>query len=547
MPQNKKYARLIIPAVLLAVAGAGFLYWQSTKNAGSPVNQKEYVKRITAEQYHNIIREVFGDNIIIRDSLPDPIKRKEGLLAVGAADSGISIMGFEAAELMASNIASQVVNETNREQLVGCTTPEQSYYSAECSERFLAAVGRLLYRRPLTDGELATQLQWVKTTAEQKQDYFAGLQRSLTNMLVSPNFLFRVETAEPDPDRPGGTRLTGWAKASRLSFLLWNSTPDGPLLDAAGSGELHTKEGLEKQVDRMLRSVRVENGVRGFFSDMLALDHFESLSKDAVIYPKFTRQVFKDAPEQMLRTLLDHLLVQEGDYRDIFTLRKTWLTPSLAAMLGVPLVQTGPADKEDRWMAYEYPEGDARTGILSQPAFVALHSHPGRTSPTRRGKALRENLLCQKVPKPPPNVDFSLVQPASHDGPTTMRQRLVAHATTPACAGCHKITDPIGLALESFDGAGEFRTTEQGLTIDTSGELDGASYADAAELGQALHDNPNVVSCVVTRVFSYGVGREVVSGDRKWLKKIRKLFAQDGYKLTGLLRMIATSDKFYRS
>lgn len=547
MPVTTKKIRLAIPALAVLAATAAIVFWPSDEKAGAPIQQNEYVKRITAEQYQNIIHQIFGEAIVLKDSLPDPIKRKEGLLAVGAASAGISMMGVEAAEEIARGIASQVVNETNRRQLLGCTPEQNTEFDATCAQQFITEAGRLLYRRPLTEPEIQTQLQWAQTTAQQKNNFYDGLERSLTNMLVSPNFLFRIESAEPDPDRPDGTRLTAYAKASRLSFLLWNSTPDAPLLDAAERGDLHTRQGLKQQVDRMLQSVRLENGVRGFFSDMLALDDFSSLSKDAVIFPKFTQQVARDAPEQMLRTLLNHLIAEDGDYRDLFVIHKTFLTPSLAAMLGVPLPQARESGTPDRWQLYEFPAHDPRAGILTQPAFVALHSHPGRTSPTLRGKALRENLLCQKVPDPPPNVDFSLIQQSSHTGNTTMRQRLAAHATAPACAGCHKITDPIGLALETFDGAGEYRTLEQGLTIDTGGEMDGVAYENATGLGQALRDNPSVVSCLVNRVYAYGVGREVQSGDRQWLKELRKTFAQNGYQLMALLHALTTSDEFYRS
>ncbi len=552
MSTAEKKTRLLIPALVVSAALLGlgaYLFWSPGGGTDSalPLNANEYVKRITNEQYRNIVRDIFGGAVVMKNSLPDPIKREEGLLAVGAARARISTMGFQAAEEIAYSIASQIVSEANRKQFIGCGS-QPSQFDENCARQFISAVGRLFYRRPLMEQELEEQVEWARKAAKQNNDFYAGIERSLVNMLVSPNFLFRVESTEPDPERAEGTRLTAFSKASRLSFLLWNSAPDSVLLDAAERGELHSRKGLERQVDRMLRSTRLEHGVRGFFSDMLALDGFKNLSKDAVIFPKFTLQVTNEAPEQMLRMLLDHLLVQQADYRDLFTTNKTFLTPSLAAMLGVPLLQMADETKApDYWQPYEFPEGDPRAGLLAQPAFVALHSHPGRTSPTLRGKALRENLLCQTVPDPPPNVDFKLVQANSHEGQTTMRQRLTAHATNPTCAGCHKITDPIGLALETFDGAGAYRTKEQGLMIDTSGELDGVTYDDAPGLAQSLRDNPNVTSCVVNRVFSYGVGREVQSSDRKWLKDVRQQFAENGYKFMNLLRVVATSEAFYRS
>ncbi|MEQ9447574.1 MAG: DUF1588 domain-containing protein, partial [Rhodospirillaceae bacterium] len=179
---------------------------------------------------------------------------------------------------------------------------------------------------------------------------------------------------------------------------------------------------------------------------------------------------------------------------------------------------------------------------------VALHSHPGRTSPTLRGKALREVLLCQKVPDPPGDVDFAVVQDTAHPNFRTVRQRLDAHAAEPMCVGCHKITDPIGLALETFDTIGGYRETENGAQIDTTGELDGVSFDDAAGLGQAMHDHPGAASCLINRVYAYGVGRAPTRSEKDWLDVyLKQRFAEDGYSLPQLLKRIATSETFFRT
>jgi hypothetical protein len=178
-----------------------------------------------------------------------------------------------------------------------------------------------------------------------------------------------------------------------------------------------------------------------------------------------------------------------------------------------------------------------------QIGFLTTHSHPGRSSPTRRGRALRELLLCQLVPDPPSNVDFSIIEdPNAHF--TTARERLTAHRSDPACAGCHRITDPMGLSLENFDGAGQFRSTEKGAVIDASGSLDGVSFKDASGLAKAVHDNPATVSCLVNRVFSYGMGREPMPGDKKLVSYFQSTFAQDGYRVKALMRTLATSRAF---
>ena len=506
----------------------------------------EQMIRVNPKQYRQIVSDLFGTNIQIKGRLIASGKREKGLLAVGAAEVSMSSLAFEAAEIVAREVAAQVVSEQNRAELVPCKPAVESEFDSVCAQQFLSTVGRLLYRRPLANDELESLMNTAIKTAEDRENFYQGLQKSLASMLVSPNFLFRIEEAEPDPENRGEYRLTAFTKASRLSFLLWNSTPDTMLLDAAENGMLHTKKGLNQQLDRMLGSMRFEAGVRAFFSDMLGFEEFDRLSKDGLLFPKFTRHVVEDAREQALLTLVDHLVTQERDYRDVFTTRKTFLTPSLAALASVPLVQGNQNAVPDRWISIEYPENDPRAGLLAQPAFVALHAHPGRTSPTLRGKALREFLLCQEVPAPPGDVDFSLVQDMNNPKFKTTRQRFNAHDSVPACAGCHKIMDPIGLALENFDADGSFRTTENGITIDASGELDGITYDDPIGLGQVLRNNQNIPSCLVNRVFSYGASRAVTRDDREWLKDVRKSFAKSGYTLPGLLRTIATSDHFYR-
>ncbi|MHB1206765.1 MAG: DUF1588 domain-containing protein, partial [Rhodospirillaceae bacterium] len=311
--------------------------------------------------------------------------------------------------------------------------------------------------------------------------------------------------------------------------------------------ELNAKKGIEKQVTRMLASRRVEDGVRAFFADMLQLDGLSSLAKDTTLYPKFDAMVARDAREQTLRTIVDLLVELRGDYRDLFTARKTYLTQTLASVYRIPLVNDIPNGSQDIWQAYELPEGDPRAGILTELSFVALNSHPGRSSPTLRGKALREVILCQKVPAPPGDVKFDIVQDTSNPVYRTARARLTAHRVNPVCAGCHKLIDPMGLALENFDGSGAFRTTENDVPIDTSGELDGVKFADAAELGKVVRDNPATTSCVVDRLIAYGLGRAPVTGETPWVEQLKASFIKNGHVIPDLMRKIATSPEFFRA
>jgi hypothetical protein len=404
-----------------------------------------------------------------------------------------------------------------------------------CAAEFLEEAGRLLYRRPLSEVQVDEAARKASDAADRLEDFYAGLAIALEGMLISPEMLFIVETSEADPAHPGQQRLDSYSLASRLSFFLWNAGPDAALIGAAENGALRTANGRADVVNVMLASPRLASGMRAFFDDMFAFDDFDTLAKDPLVYPSFTGVTVADAREQTLRTVIDHLVDKNKDYRDLYTTRSTFISPALAALYQLPA--------PPGWTPYEFPEGSSREGLLTQISFLAVHSHPGRSSPTLRGKALRELLLCQPVPRPPPDVDFSLVSNPSSSYPT-QRDRVNAHLENPVCAGCHKITDPMGLALEAFDGAGRYRETEKGNLIDTSGSLDGTAFTEITGLSQALRDHPALSSCLVERIYSYGSGGASEPSDRPLLKHFTKHFEMQGYKLAGLLRAIALSNAF---
>ncbi len=493
-----------------------------------------HMRVVTTQQYLNTLSYVFGTSINLGIAFPPP-PRTEGLLASGAALSGVTASQIELFQRAANSIANQVVSPENRAFLIPCTPASSSRADHECAKTFLSQTSRLLQRRPLSDAELSGYVAQAGATADQLGDFYKGIAVVLESLLVSPEVLFIIETSEPDPNDPERLRLDAYSLASRLSFFLWNAAPDDMLLKVAESGELHNKRKLARVVDTMLASPRLEVGVRAFFDDMFAFDIFDSLSKDATVYPYFTGAVVADAREQTLLTVVDHLVRKELDYRDLFTTRSTFMSAALAPIYQLPA--------EVGWTAHEFPTDSPRQGLLTHVSFLASHSHPGRSSPTLRGKALRELLLCQIVPPPPPDVDFSaLNNPDAHY--PTQRERVAAHLQNPSCAGCHRITDPIGLALENFDGAGRFRDSEGGSPIDTSGDLDGKEFTDSVGLAQSLRDNPGLPRCLVQRVYSYASGSAMKPTDRVLLEYLTAQFSQDGYKLPELMRTVVLSNAF---
>ncbi len=538
-------AAAAVAAFVFAGVYSGGLFSGTSAQAAVDASEASVLRRLTELQYKNIIRDVFGPDIKIGGRF-DPDMREEGLLEVGAGQASISASALGQYVTMARSVAEQVLDEKHRAAFVRCAPVSVTKRDDACAEEFLSGAGRILYRRPLEKDELADLVNGAGLTADTLGDFYAGLQTSLATALQSPAFLFRWEVQEQDPKRKGVTRIDSYSKAARLSFFLWNTTPDTRLLAAAERGDLHTERGLAREVDRLLKSPRLEGGVRAFFYDMFGLDGMHTLVKDTTLYPKYSFKIAADAEEQTLRTIVDVLLTQGGDYRDVFTTPKTFLTRQLGTVYGVPIMGPSAGGTPDGWQPYEFAADDPRIGVLAQPSFLGMHSHPGRTSPTLRGKALRENILCQKVPDPPGVVDFNIVQDTDSADYKTVRQRLTAHATEPMCVGCHKITDPIGLAMESFDTIGGYREKENGALIDTSGSVDGSSFEDAAGLAQAIHDHPATTSCLVNRVFSYAAGRSPTDGETAWLnERVEKSFAKAGYRIVPLLRQISLADAFF--
>ena len=492
------------------------------------------MRLLSQEQYFNSLGYVFGPDITVSAHFA-PFRRTDGLLASGSSSAGVTIAQMQEFQRTANSLAGQVVSPANRAYLVRCTPRRDTAADRACAREFLLPVGRLLYRRPLDKATADAVVEKSAEAAGRLQDFYGGLAVALEGLLMSPQALFVADSARPDPARPGVARLDAYSLASRLSLFLWNAAPDDELLRAAEKGELDHPAGLAKNVDRMLASPRLETGMRAFFDDMLRFDDLAVLTKDPGIYPIFGAETLADAREQTLRTLVDQLLVKKRDYRDLFTSRDTFISPSLAVIYGVA---TPPG-----WTAYTSPPGSPRAGFLTQVSFLAAHAHPGRSSPTLRGKALRELLLCQTVPRPPPNVDFSLLEDAN-SRLRTARERLDLHQSNPVCAGCHKITDPIGLAFEHFDGAGQYRSTERGAPLDVSGALDGKKFDDLDGLSVALRDHPQLGACFVKRVYGWATGGPTQASDKPMLDWLGSEFAADGYRMPELLRSIALSSAF---
>jgi hypothetical protein len=515
----------VLSAVLLAAIA-------TTASAASS-QQVTSLRRLTQAEYRNSVADIFGPEIEVRGSF-EPTLRIAGLQAASTSTLSVTPVGFESFTQMADSIATQVVSEKLRAKLP-CKPKDAKAPDDTCSRQVLDHYGMMLFRRPLTDSELKNAVNLSAKLGKSQNDFYAGLRYGLASLIQAPDFLFRKEVAVPAADKTW--TIEPYSRATRLSYLLWNTAPDAGLLAAAKNGDLNTAAGLDKQVTRLMTSPRLDVGMRAFFNDMLELDTFDTVSKDSILYPKWSSTIAASAKEETLRTAVGLALHDNGDMRELMTTRKTYINRALAAdyRLAFPF-------KGD-WVAYEFPADAGRSGVLTQASMLAMFSHPGRSSPTKRGVALMDIFLCEPTPAPPANVDFSAVNDPT--GPLTVRQRLMAHASNAACASCHTHSDPIGLSLEGFDTIGGVRSEEKGKPIDVSATIQGKSFAGAIGLGKFLHDNPKYPACVARKMFAYSKGVNSEDVTAASFKAGRTAFIESGYHLRSLIKGLVEDPAYF--
>lgn len=495
------------------------------------------LRRLTQAQYVNSIQDVFGSGIVIAGDM-EPDVAVADFLSVGAAQTSISQRGTAQYERLAYDIAHQALSGANRAAIVFCQPTAMK--DDGCARQVINALGRRLFRRSLTAEESDELTRLAGTAATTLADFYVGLEFAVAALLQSDSFLFRIELGVPDVESPtGGGRFSALEMASRLSFFLWDGPPDEELLITAEQGGLDTPEGLGAQVDRMIASPLARRGLRAFITEALQLYQLDDLIKDPMIFTQASSDLGPAAREETLADFERLVFELDGDLREILTTRETMLNRKLASLYGVR------APSLEDFALTTLPADQPRRGLLGQASVLALQSHPTTTSPTLRGKFVRTILLCHVVPPPPVDLNTGLPDPS----PTarTLRERLLAHQTNPACSGCHGQTDVIGLGLENFDGLGVYRTRENSQPIDASGTLDGTAFSGASDLAQALHDHPDFAPCFARRLFRYATGHEETAGEEAFIKSLADGQVADGYRVRALMTAIARSDAFRRT
>ena len=491
------------------------------------------IRRLTAAEFGHSVRDLLGDVPIGKleaDSLD------KGFYAVGNATIAVSHDGVELYEEALELATIQALTDPARAATVLSCVPT-SPGDGVCLRDAIASFGRRAWRRSLTGAEIERYLAVANGIAQETGDGLVGLRHAVWGLLESPNFLYRVEIGEPSPV-DGRLQYTGYEMASRLSYTLWNTTPDDALLEAAERGELTGPEGIRAQAERMLADPRARQGVANFVSELYSMWRLDDLSKNTDYFPDWTTSLRAAIGEDLRARFNDIVFDAPGDFFSLYDGTKVFVNNELARLYGLP-----EADP-DVLRAAELPADGLRRGLIGSAAILAMNSPAARTSATKRGHFIADALLCREVPPPPPDVSLDLDKEDMGGGPRTAREKLKEHRENPSCAVCHSITDPLGLALEHFDGSGKFRPDDQGLTIDASGDLDGLAFANGAELATLLRDHPEAPTCLVRKLYTYVTGRLPVYSENQILRLLEDDLLREDNRFDQLLLALVTNDEF---
>jgi len=506
---------------------------QEDSGVGAIVNEPE-LHRLTHSQYNRTIRDLLGDQSGPANQFP-PEDFMNGFKNQVLAQN-LSPILIDAYSGAAEKLARAAFHGGDTHGLIPCKP------SLPCRAQFVREFGKKAFRRPLSASE---QKRYEKLMASET-DFQSGAQLVIEAMLQSPNFLFWMYST-PDPE------LKPYATASRLSYTLWDTMPNAQLIAAAEKGELATKDGIEKVARGMLDQPQAHEALDEFTSQWLRFDRLQTASKDRRKFPLYTRETARAMTEEALAFISD--LVWNGrNFMTAFTADYGYVGPELASIYGVP----APSKEIER---IPFPKGSERSGLLGQGLFLALTAKPDETSVTARGLFVREQFLCQHVPDPPPGVNTNL--PAvTADNPQTNRDRMTAHATNPACAGCHKLMDPIGFGFEKFDAVGARRdklvfefpvagakaknaVKTVSLDLDTNGNLAGipdSQFTSPADIGAILAKSPQCQECMVKQYFRYSAGRFEGPADRPLIRQALDRFQASQFQFKELMLAITSME-----
>jgi hypothetical protein len=416
--------------------------------------------------------------------------------------------------------------------------------SAEDAARtILAGFLPRAFRRPIEPSDLDFHLGLFKSAMGRGESFDAAILYALRAALISPRFLFRTEPS----NTTGETRpLDDYSLATRLSYFLWGSTPDGLLLALAETGKLSDPEVLRGQVARMLRNQRATDFARSFVDQWLRVrDLNGGFAPDPGLYPEWADSELQGDIRNQPLLFFREIFANDLSILDFIDSRWTIATRKLQKVLYKTAIRPARANNQEQPQRIELPEGSDRGGLLGMTAILAVSSHPHRTSPVLRGKFLLDSILGTPPPPPPPNVP-KLEDPKSGAPPATLRERLAQHRADPACAGCHSRIDPLGFALENYDVLGRWRTEDAGKPIDAKGELsDGTAFDGPRELKAILMQRKALfVRNFTNKMLGYALGRGLTLQDSCTVDSIMAELERSNYSAHALIDAIVLSAPF---
>ena len=452
---------------------------------------------------------------------------------------GLDIMGDPSVDRLTIEgpyKASGPGDTASRRKILVCK-PASPAGETACASRILSTLARVAYRKPVDSVTRDTLMGFYRRGRDAGGSFDRGIESALQFILASPEFLFRFE-ADPSNLPPNSTyRLNDLALASRLSFFLWSSLPDEPLLTVASQGRLKDPVELERQVKRMVADPRSEAMITNFVEQWLHLRNLKNSGPDLHAFPDFDDNL-RQAMKEETTLFFDSVMREDRSVVDLLDADYTFVNERLARHYGIPNVYGS------RFRKVNVPS-EARRGLLGQASILTVTSYPNRTSPVERGKWVLTNLLGVPPQPPPPNVP-PLQESASDGRVLSLRERLEKHRADPVCAGCHRAMDPIGFALENFDGIGTWRTRDDGRTIDPSGTLfNGAALDGVVALRQELVKRPEIFIGVMTeKMLTYALGRGLEYYDMPAVRKVVRDAKGNDYRFSSIVLGIVKSAPF---
>ena len=498
---------------------------------GSDLDQRLTVRIPVKAGVHAVSADVILRSHAIKDDVVKPFLR--------TTVDGLDITGDPSVDRLTVEgpFDSTGVSETASRRRIFICHPASAQDELPCAKKILTGLARTAYRRPVNDTDLETLLSFYQRRRNDNGNFEAGIESALQFLLSSPEFLFRIEEDPATLADGASYRIDDLALASRLSFFLWSSIPDDQLVNLAAQKKLHEPAVLEQQVKRMLADPKSDALVTNFAEQWLFLRNLKSSAPNLDTFPDFDDNL-RQAMKQETELFFGSIIHEDRGAMDLLNADYTFLNERLARHYGIP----GIYGSQFRRVHVDDP---ARRGLLGQASILTVTSYPARTSPVQRGKWILTNLLGIPPTPPPPNVP-ELKSNEDGSKPLSLRERMEAHRANAVCAGCHKVMDPIGFALENFDAIGRWRTTDEGATIDPSGTLfDGTKIDGPVALRQMLASRPEVFVGVMTeKLLTYALGRGLDYSDMPAVRKIVRDASANGYKFSALINGVVNSAPF---